>query len=72
MLHITAKSYDESNDSFTCVTHDDVAGSVYDIVIPATLMPYIAADLVADQVDLPFDIVGKSFTLTSHLCDIDT
>mgnify|MGYP000432155386 CR=1 FL=1 len=62
-LTITIKSYDEHFDTFACSFQEIDEAAPFDSLIPATLLPYIAPDLVAQCEDLPFDVVGRSFTL---------
>lgn len=62
MLKITIKSYDETNDTFAC-TMSETDAPAFDASLPASLLPYVAPKLVALCEDLPFDLIGKSFTL---------
>ena len=62
MLHIKINSYDEHFDTFACSFTEDENPS-FESLIPATLLPYIAPELVAQCDDLPYDTVGREFTL---------
>ena len=64
MLNITVANYDESKDVFGCECEDDLVGESYKMEIPASLIPYIAHDVCDACEDLPYDMIGKSFTLT--------
>lgn len=63
MLHIKINSYDEHFDTFACSFQDHVSDACFESLIPATLLPYIAPELVAQCDDLPYDSVGREFTL---------
>jgi len=63
MLKVYIKSYDEWFDTFACVFTEDDNPS-FESLIPATMLPYIAPDLVNECDDLPYDTIGKTFTLT--------
>ncbi|CAG9228716.1 hypothetical protein BVI1335_70084 [Burkholderia vietnamiensis] len=63
MLKITINSYDESNDVFSCECDDSQAGTNYPIELPACVLPYIARETCDACECLPFDLIGKAFTL---------
>jgi hypothetical protein len=64
MLNVQIKSYDESSDTFTCSFQDSLFGQ-FESTLPATILPYIAPELVSLTEDLPFGLVGGSFTMSS-------
>lgn len=70
MLTVHIKSYDEHFDTFEIEVHPhDMLGrpcsDEHNVrsLVPAVLLPYIAPELCAQCEDLPFDVVGKHFTL---------
>ena len=63
MLHIDIKSYDDHFDTFAVSIQDHSSESVFESLIPAVMLPYIAPQLVSELEDLPYDCVGKSFDL---------
>jgi len=69
MLNLTVNSYNEHNDTFRCSTIDSVLDTIYDIDVPASLMPYLAPDLCAFCEDLPFDLINRGFVLRSPIID---
>lgn len=69
MLTINVKSYSEQDDTFAVHMIDSLNGAGFDSTLPATMMPYIAPDVCIECEDLPYDLVGVSFTMKSHLVD---
>jgi hypothetical protein len=62
MLTVFIQSYDAHFDTFACnFTTDD---TTFDSLIPATMMPYVAPEQCAECEDLPYDLVGKTFTMS--------
>jgi hypothetical protein len=65
MLTITIQSYDESADAFKCTAiPENLLDCAFDMPIAASLMPYIASEECDECEDLPFGLVGKTFSLT--------
>lgn len=64
MLNIDIKSYDSHFDTFACVFTDSLNEAVFDSLLPATLLPYVAPKLCDETEDLPYGLVGQSFTMT--------
>lgn len=62
MLKVLIKSYDSHFDTFACTFQDEDNPS-FESLLPATILPYIAPDLCNACDDLPFDLVGKEFSL---------
>lgn len=62
MLHINIIAYDAHFDTFHIGLQED-DDPKFESLIPATLLPYIAPELVAQTEDLPYGVVGQSFTL---------
>jgi len=63
MLNIYIESYDEHFDTFACTFTQD-GGPTFESSLPASVLPYVASDLCDECEDLPFDLVGQSFTMT--------
>lgn len=71
MLTIFIKSYDVYFDTFEIVIHPhDMLGRLCSddhkvkSLIAATMMPYVAPEQCAECEDLPYDLVGKTFTMS--------
>jgi hypothetical protein len=66
MLTVSINSYEEYTDHFDCTAIDSeqIGNLVLPMKISATLMRYIAPDLIDQCEDLPFDMCGKVFTIT--------
>ena len=67
MLTINFKSYDESTDTFACDCTDRywfLGAANFPITLPAVVLPYIIRDVLDECEDLPFDLIGKSVTLS--------
>jgi len=62
MLKIKINSYDSHFDTFACTFQDEDNPS-FESLLPATMLPYIAPGLCNACDDLPFDLVGKEFSL---------
>lgn len=62
MLKVKINSYDEHFDTYACTFQED-DNLPFESLIPATLLSYIAPELVALCEDLPFDAVKQEFSL---------
>lgn len=67
MLKIKITSYDETADTFNCDCRDVELGATIPMPIAATLMPYIATELVHETDDLPHGLVGRQFVMVMPL-----
>ena len=63
MLKVTTKSYDSYFDTYECEFSEE-GGPTFASLLPASVLPYIASKLCDETEDLPYGLVGKSFTLT--------
>lgn len=62
MLKVTITSYDEQFDTFACVFTED-NGPTFESLLPASVLPYVAPALCDAAEDLPYDLIGQSFTM---------
>jgi hypothetical protein len=66
VVNIKITSYEEADDTFQVEIHHDSLETNTIGSLPAMIVPYIAKALCDECEDLPYDLIGQSFTLEDN------